>query len=579
MWTFPLAIIQEEAVHYRMVRSAHATLAAFFLFVAPLIGNTPTSVSTVISEVTVYSDRALITRSATVDLQPGENILEIPGLPLALDDNSVRVNSQNAPGVKLESIEVRPVKPAARPVDTKRLEDQLQGLQDQLALLKQRLENNALRSRYLNILTDRVQNLISPEKDYKITPADLREFLELHGSEDMALREFRHNTELSIRAVEQQIKELREQLDDTKRGNPVTTKKVVIVLTAEQPVTAPIRVSYVMTGASWTPVYDLRSDLARNKVELRYYANVSQNTGEDWNNVMLTLSTARPNIGARMGELTPWRITTKPPPAVNEQGRPATDASTRAQSQVPTWSVRRRIDSEAETGGDVVQAEEIAADPAPLQPSQAKTEELGTAMVFRVPIAATIPSDSRPRRSTITITELDAKFRHITTPRLVPAVFIEAQLTNGREALLPGETNLFMGDDYLGKGRLNFVAANAPFTVLLGVDDAVKIKRDPTVSSEEVTGLLGKRREITRGFRVEATNFRKNPIDLIIRDQIPVSGEGDLNVRVDWNPRPARLADDTGIAEWNLALKPGEKATIEFRVRVDTSPANQVYGL
>jgi hypothetical protein len=66
---------------------------------------------------------------------------------------------------------------------------------------------------------------------------------------------------------------------------------------------------------------------------------------------------------------------------------------------------------------------------------------------------------------------------------------------------------------------------------------------------------------------------------LIVRDQIPLASEGDINIRVDWNPRPTRQADDTGIVEWQLSLKPQEKVTLDYKLRIDTSPNNQIYGL
>jgi uncharacterized protein (TIGR02231 family) len=379
----PLMISRKPTVHFPRLTRWCLEAVVWTVFLS-LTAHANTSVPSLISEVTVYSDRALVTRTAQVNLKPGENIIEFPGLPLGLDDNSLRVNSDNAPGVKLESIEVRPVKPEAKPVDTKRLEDQLQALEDQKNLLRERLENNSRRSEYLATLANRVQNLIAPEKENKITPADLRGFLELQAAEDLALRESRLAIEVSLREVNNQIARLREQLQDTRRGNPVTTKKVVIVLTAEQEAAVPVKISYVMPGASWTPVYDLRSDIENNTVELRYYANVSQTTGEDWNNVMLTLSTARPNIGAQMGELKPWRITTQPPPPINQVEVPS------RRSKAGLGLQRSQFVGEFPAGELAVEMPNVLEnrldEAVPMQQSQATVEQHGTAMVFRVPL-------------------------------------------------------------------------------------------------------------------------------------------------------------------------------------------------
>ena len=568
---------EPTAKNWNCIHSTYyfCTTTALFLGLCLLPCPARVNIASTITDVTVYSDRALVTRSVSVSLQAGENILEFAGLPLELDDNSLRVDTNNSPGVKLESIELLPVKPEAKPLDTKRLEEQIQTLEDQKNLLYQRLENNARRSEYLKTLADRVQNLISPEGENKITPADLRGFLELQASEDLALRENRLAIEVSLREVQNQIGKLREQLQNMRLENPVSTKKLIVVLTAEQETTVPLKISYLMTNASWTPFYDLRADIDAGTLELRYYANVSQATGEDWNNVQLTLSTARPHMGATMGELQPWRLSTLPATKKTEprlrskpSGEPNFGES--ISSAAPL----------ADLPQDFLEEHPTTVSPAlPKHPTPTTLEDYGTARVFRVPLPATIPSDNRPRRSTVTITRSPAVFRHIATPKLQQVVFIQAKVTNGREALLPGQTNLFIGEDFVGKGRIDFVAATAPFEVLLGVDDAVKIRRFEISRSDEITGLLNKRREISLSYRIEATNFRTQPIQLVVLDQVPISNDSDIHIRFESTPRPSRLDSDTGHLEWQLQLKPQQTVTIDYRIRVDTSPQNQIYGL
>jgi uncharacterized protein (TIGR02231 family) len=69
----------------------------------------------------------------------------------------------------------------------------------------------------------------------------------------------------------------------------------------------------VVSGASWTPLYDLRAKISTSPkepstVSLHYRASISQSTGEDWSNVSLTLSTASPLLTSTIPALDAWTI-------------------------------------------------------------------------------------------------------------------------------------------------------------------------------------------------------------------------------------------------------------------------------
>src|SRR6185436_11187390 len=83
---------------------------------------------------------------------------------------------------------------------------------------------------------------------------------------------------------------------------------------------ARLRVRYLVDGASWTPSYSFRTDGDRKNVTVEYYASVQQMSGEDWNDVSMTLSTALPSLVATPPTLAELTISLQPTLAARAGG-------------------------------------------------------------------------------------------------------------------------------------------------------------------------------------------------------------------------------------------------------------------
>ena len=93
------------------------------------------------------------------------------------------------------------------------------------------------------------------------------------------------------------------------RGEALVGERVLTVeLECQAAGDLTLELSYTVPQVGWYPLYDARVDFAKGKAELSSFAVVRQTTGEDWSDVQLTLSTARPSVGGRMPELTPWYL-------------------------------------------------------------------------------------------------------------------------------------------------------------------------------------------------------------------------------------------------------------------------------
>ena len=110
------------------------------------------------------------------------------------------------------------------------------------------------------------------------------------------------------------------------RERPATSELVVVVET-ERALTADFRLTYLVDSAGWTPEYDVRLDNLSEPLDLRYRAKVYQQSGEDWQNVALTLSTGEPRVTAVAPELITWRVRDGQRPPVYRPKSPDTGQS------------------------------------------------------------------------------------------------------------------------------------------------------------------------------------------------------------------------------------------------------------
>ena len=67
-------------------------------------------------------------------------------------------------------------------------------------------------------------------------------------------------------------------------------------------------ISYFVPSASWTPFYEVNVESVNKPIDLVYKASVTQNTGVNWDNVDLTLSTTQPNLSGQVPVLSPWYL-------------------------------------------------------------------------------------------------------------------------------------------------------------------------------------------------------------------------------------------------------------------------------
>jgi len=509
---------------------------------------------TSIREVTLYSNTALVRRSGTLS-GPGEYLIQ--GLPACLDPNNVRVRCEGGDIVNVETRER---------MQQALTNERLQALRETVKALgrEQQLaadEGDQLKEQALHLENMRAseeaahaREVVSGKSNVEAWSANF-EFLSKKSSE--VSRKQRDNVwkqeELAARAAEAQ-----KALGAAQSQGAVKVYDVRVSVEARAQAT--LDLDYLVSNTGWQPSYDLRAQKALDKVELVYRARVWQQTGEDWNEVALALSTARPQIGAQGPEPEPQWLSMRLP---QDQARLSARSAAPA-SPAPAEDRAKYADKNA----GVPEASQ-SQEPRPF----ASVESQGLSVRFQLPKSATIQSRSEPTTLLVGNATMEIKAERQCVPALDTTVWLRGKAKNSSPwTMLPGSAAVFFGADYLGPAEIETVQPGQEFTLHLGADPALTVKREQIEDQQKEPGFLSNRASDVKGWRVHIENHgalgaaKDGSIELILRESLPRPRDERIEVELSKSSqsesdlvRWKQDREERGIHTWMLMIPAGEK--------------------
>ena len=505
--------------------------------------------------VAVYPDRARITRRGKVIVPAGDQTVYVEPLPLVLEQDSVRVAGRGPATVLGVDLATRH-NPQAPDETVAELERQRREAQAEVAELADDDDVQAQLDVFLTQLARRAGGSFARSLASGETATELSGFTESLAARLSAVRSkrrelatLRHEADDRLAAADRRLAAIGQQRTPDRLSAAVT-----VALESEAEVE--IELSYVVPFAGWTSSYDVR--LAGDRLTLSWYGLVSQQTGEDWPECALTLSTARPTATAKVPELDPWYLDRfhLPVPA----GVPLSLDSRRA-----SGDGRERLLS--------------ASMPAPDWVEQSATVEQGvTAATYTPPRPVAVPADGASHRATIASIDLDAELDYITAPVRSTDVHLRATVVNSSTHTLPaGKAAVFHEADFVGSAALPIWAPGEDVELALGLDDRIRVERK-LVRRNATKATLGstRRREVEYETRIENHTPRKARVTVL--DQLPVSRDHEITVKpITAEPEPAETTE-IGVVTWKLDLAAGQELLIKLGFRVDTGKSVELTG-
>jgi len=533
-------------------------------------------------EVTVYADRAEVVRVFKGDLATGEQSLLFDNLPANVDFSSIRVEGTGAftlIDIRPETVQVKEVaNEAIRALQAKIQAQEI--VQKELALAEGRVafRRGAL-EKVLGRLTSVGKESANPEMD----PLKWAAYLDFQAEQQVALD--KEATDLAKR-----VKESRQLVDTYNReisalnGNLSRSRNLARVnLDVKAAGAAEVRLSYVVHGPSWKPVYDLRADTKGKTLEITYHAELRQSTGEDWQGVALKLSTAEPSVGGREPEMSPWFLAKAEPVALDELRRDSEGGNRRGSVVAGRTAGEKQnfLAADNQFNGFTATSGAKLAD---ATVSTAAVVAGGTAATYVIERTTDIKSDNKLAKVTVMRLLLPSTYRHSCVPKLSGYVYLKTHATNKSDfTLLPGRTSVFLDGAFVANSSMDLVPAGQEFWTFLGVDQSVSVERKELARREETSGVFGKktlRTVFDQVFKVK--NGKATEIDLVIWDQLPMGDHEDIKVVLE-EPKYEKDSEsfkmtETKFVEWRHAVKAGEKRDVPFRFAIERPADMQVIG-
>ena len=540
-----------------------------------LVSAAPVPVDSAITAVTVYTDRAVVTRTGTVELPGGITELTFVNLPQALNEHSLQVSGKGTAQALILDVATKQTyvdfTPNAR---VKELEDQLRALQKQTRGLDDRTSVLQAESTIL----DRMEAALfaPPAKD--VPRPDLEQFTKslTYLSEQKtrlatartALDESREDLNNKINATQNSLNELR---GAGGRGY----KTVTVRVSAPQSGNLAVALSYAVPGASWVPSYDARVLSTERAVNLGYFGVVRQSTGEDWKDVALTLSTARPGFGGAAPVLSTWNLDVFIARQMALAGAMREDVMYKSVA-APAVVNMQSLTSNAplESGGMMDKKEKDA------ELAVATIEAGATSASFKIATSASIPSDNSPQKVPITSARLNAAPEYLTVPKRLTTAFLTAKVFNTSEfPLLAGAMNVFLDGTFVATSGLRTVMPGEKFDLALGADEAIAVKYKRVNKFTEDTGLTNSGKRITYEYLLTVQNNKRTTEHVIVADQVPVSRNEKVVVKLLSPDAKEVKPTDEGTLKWALDLKPGEKRELTVKFAIEYANDVNVIGL
>jgi uncharacterized protein (TIGR02231 family) len=522
---------------------------------------TTTPVETQILAVTVYPTQARITRQGQVQLSKGDITLELTDLPATLQPQSVTAQAHSP--ATLQAVQVIPIPALDRQAAAiQAAADAVRGLEDQFRHVKDHLAALGVKRTFLETLAERSSRTFSlglAQKQMELSGVtDLLTYLE---AEYTVLAEAIAQQERHKQDLDQQLQAARQTHQALQADLPDIHYRVCIPLYMTAAGTLTIEVTYQVDQVQWQPGYDVRFGETPDRLKLDYFANVYQQTGEDWQNVPLEFSTATPANSPTPPQLEAWHIDVPRLP-----NSPATKVSGRSRSPILNDTYRML---------GAVPGSEL---PPNLDALESNSQTFSpVAMVrFQSLQTATLLSGSPTHRVSVAHCEFSTQFTYVALPQRCDAAYLQAHLTHAADGLplLPGTAHLFRDGGYIGPARFDYVAPGQSFQLSLGMDDRFLVQR-----------ALVKRHisdspdcQASLAYRLSIRNPLPHPVQVTLLEQIPVSRSDQVDIRLEPSA-PSPTLPQAGLCQWDLTLNSETVAQIEYQYQVEYPCGITIAGL
>lgn len=524
-----------------------------------------------LQKVTVYLQGAHLYYSENQNVNTGYNELVFENISPYLSVSSLQASSKGAVVMDIKY----QLKYREKPPVVKTYSREIEMVQDSMEDIRYELQDIAnkklvLESEKNMLLSNRIIKG-QPLRDSLALLRDGMQFLKekLNSIYEQDLRLQRQKgkadkklTRLQARYNELQLLQNGQLTYETNEGQP--TSQVVIQLFAETAGVAQIQFSYFVQQAGWKPAYDLQASSLNNQLQCKYFADVHQTTGINWNQVKVTISTSNPSEQQVKPHLSPWFVGYY---AHREAKKALSNARLNVLSKTPS-SVSK--DDASSAGEDM--EEKYLTEYIQVSENLIRTE-------YEIKLNYSVLPDGKIHKVLISQKDLPMNMQFEAVPKLCTDAFLVAKVTGWEELnIIPGNARLYFDGGFVGQTYLDPSGSNDTLSLNLGRDKSIVVTRKK-VKEHTKTNFIGDEKTETRTIELFVKNTKSVAVDFQLEDQIPVvHGTQEIKVTL-LDGDGAALDASNGNLKWKLRLNPKESKRIIFTYEIRYPKGKTVVGI
>ncbi len=557
-------------------------VSAFMAISVPALAATGT-----VSRVTVYHGQALVTRVIEAELPGDTSEFVVEGLPPNILPESIY--AQTSDDVKVLSVRYRQqaVKEDTRE-EVKQLDAQIDTVRHDLKVATEQHEHAKSQWQMFEGLKDFTVTAERSDLNRGLLtyePVDsLTGLIEAKGLDYLQRR---LELEDKIAGLQKELELLERKRKELTADRSRTEREALVFLSGGRGRKISLELNYLVNGANWQQQYNLRANPERSTVAIEYNAVVSQTSGENWNGVMLSLSTAEPTMVAAAPILEPMLVGLSGRTAIQQQfsqqgaevqqSGPMPPADQFRQLQMSRRdNIKKGIAANMELNELAVRNQVFFfnAGQREAQQFQQQMAEIarieGVSVTYELPGRLTLPSRSDQQLVSIATIVAKGQFTLIASPLLTDYVYLQADVLNTSETvLLPGPAGIFRDGQFVGRGEVPLVTIGERFTAGFGIDSQVQVARE---LEDKTTRIQGGNRIDTYNYRIALRNYKSVAVELRLLDRLPYTEDSSVRIELD-KAEPALSSDaeylralrKKGVLQWDLKLAANtidDKATV-----------------
>jgi uncharacterized protein (TIGR02231 family) len=527
------------------------------VFLSLWVNATDKKVKSKIEEVTVFQNGAQIHRKAYTNLKAGHQVIIFSDLSTAINASSIQVNGKGDFTIMSVTNQINYLKEINK-------NKRIASITDSISSLNKKVKSQQMiQSAYQQEIKLLEANRSLKGNNSNLSVSEIKLAAEYYRQRFRQIYKDQQLIDDKITNYQNEINKLNSTLNQLRqRRNPKGVGEIMVEIDSKKAISASFTFDYLVNNAGWTPLYDIRAIDANKDIELHYRANIYQNTGVDWNNVKLSVSTGNPHQNGVIPLMNVWYLSYSTARYKGKISNSLQVYKDEEQSNQPATAEYIKYNNTRASN---------SANYTTVTQGQTNTS-------FKISLPYTIPSSNKKVNVKVQKWTLPATYRYYAVPRLDQDAFLQARITGWEDlSLLPGAVNVFFEGTYVGKSYINPANLQDTMDISLGKDKNIVIERKKS-KDKSANGIFGGDKKMNMGWNISVRNNKSSSIHIVIEDQIPLSNRADVEVKL-IEKSGATYNEKNGFLRWDFNLNSKKSKKVDFQYQIKYPKDLNIYNM